>query len=176
MNGLLHWQYRSRTGKGEEKCQSRREKESGQSVIKSVREQKKDKKKPKTVDIICTILKDNKITIILHPNTVLINQVSGDLSFFYGSSSKDDEIPGKGEIGTVFLLKSDFTNIHVRLKNYISDSFIADKPGTSRVVRCKKKKENKYKEFVMQNSLYLIATDLDLYCNIIDFEPKILFS
>ena len=139
------------------------------------KEKKKDKKKPKTVDIICTILKDNKITIILHPNTVLINQVSGDLSFFYGSSSKDDEIPGKGEIGTVFLLKSDFTNIHVRLKNYISDSFIADKPGTSRVVRCKKKKENKYKEFVMQNSLYLIATDLDLYCNIIDFEPKIIF-
>lgn len=129
--------------------------------------------KGKSVDIICTIFKKNKVTIVLHPNTVLIDQTSNGLTFYYGNPSKNDEIPGKGEIGTVFLLKSDVTNIHAKLQDYVSESFMADKPGTSRVIRCKKKKENKYHEFILQNTLYLIANDLDLYCNIIDFEPKI---
>ena len=32
--------------------------------------------------------------------------------------------------------------------------------------------KKKYVEFIMQNKIYLLAKDLDLYCNIIEFVPK----
>ena len=58
------------------------------------------------VDILCTVYKDKKkkVTIILHPNSVLINH-SGLNCYFYYGKDKQNLIPGKGSIGNMYLLK-----------------------------------------------------------------------
>ena len=56
-------------------------------------------KEKQEVDILCTILKKGKITIILHPNSILLNHATDDLSFYYGKrksrEKENKEIPGK---------------------------------------------------------------------------------
>ena len=77
-------------------------------------------KENQEVDIICTKIKKGKITIILHPNSILLNHANEELFFYYGKRKDKDkdnkEIPGKisyrglaEKIGNIFLLKS-FSN------------------------------------------------------------------
>ena len=164
--------------------------------------QDKDKQE---VDILCTIIKKGKITVILHPNSILLNHASEELSFYYGKrknkEKENKEIPGKisyrglsEKKGNIFLLKNDIDKIHLKFQNYISETFSIDAIGTETIIKCKyskindliynikddKKKNNKnedelkkkYVEFVMQNKIFLLAKDLDLYCNIIEFAPR----
>ena len=100
--------------------------------------------------------------------------------------------------GNIFLLKNDTDKIHLKFNNYISDPFSLDVIETETIIKCnyKKSEENKkeknnneknnnqiqinqqedikrkYVEFVMQNKIYLLAKDIDLYCNIIEFLPR----
>ena len=160
------------------------------------------------MDLLSTVLIKGKITIILHPNSILLNHASDELLFFYGkrkSKEKENkEIPGKIEFrgltdkkGNIFLLKNDTEKIHLKFNKYISDPFSLDAIETETIIKCnynikeenineKKENENnnqikikkpedlknKYIEFIMQNKIYLLAKDLDLYCNIIEFVPK----
>jgi hypothetical protein len=176
-------------------------KEESSSLI--IKFQDKDKQE---LDILCTIIKKGKITIILHPNSVLLNHASDELFFYYGkrkSKEKENkEIPGKIAFrglterkGNIFLLKNDIDKIHLKYNNYISSPFSIDAIGTETIIKCiytkindisnninkdDKKKNNKiegdlkkkYVEFVMQNKIFLLSKDLDLYCNIIEFAPK----
>ena len=167
-----------------------------------VKFQDKDKQE---MDILCTIIKKGKVTVILHPNSILLNHASEELSFYYGKrktkEKENKEIPGKipfrglsEKKGNIFLLKSDIDKIHLKFKNYVSEPFSIDAIGTETIIKCKysklsemsdinkndKKKNNiieeeskkRYVEFVMQNKIFLLAKDLDLYCNIIEFAPK----
>ena len=155
------------------------------------------------VDILCTIIKKGKVTIILHPVSILLNHGSDDLCFYYGKrknrEKENKEIPGKiaykglsEKKGNIFLLKNDVNKIHIKYNNYLSEPFSIDAIGTETIIKCnysiindlntdKKKNINKkeekelkkkYVEFVMQNKIFLLAKDLYLYCNIIEFAPK----
>ena len=164
------------------------------------------------MDLLCTIIKKGKITVVLHPNSILLNHASDELLFYYGKrktkEKENKEIPGKIEFrgltdkkGNIFLLKNDTAKIHLKYNNYISDPFSLDAIGTETIIKCKykisdvntndKKNNNKnnnnqinintnnendlkkkYVEFVMQNKIYLLAKDLDLYCNVIEFVPR----
>ena len=155
------------------------------------------------MDLVCTIIKKGKITVVLHPKSILLNHASDELLFFYGKrkakEKENKEIPGKVEFrgltdkkGNIFLLKNDTEKIHLKYNNYISEPFSLDAIGTETIIKCnykipennnpKKKNEinlieeeknkNKYIEFIMQNKIYLLAKDLDLYCNIIEFVPR----
>ena len=148
------------------------------------------------MDILCTIIKKGKVTAILHPNSILLNHASEDLSFYYGKrkNKENKEIPGKiayrglrDKKGNIFLLKNDVEKIHLKYNNYVSDAFSIDAIGAETVIRCNyskvdlnDKKKNKvdeklkkkYIEFIMQNQIYLLSKDIDLYCNIIEFAPK----
>ena len=155
-----------------------------------------DKEKQET-DIICTIMKKGKITLILHPNSILLNHVSKDLTFYYGKrknkEKENKEIPGKisyghtDKKGYIFLLKSDVDKIHIKHNDYISAPFSLDVIGTETIIKCYSSKVNdnnnlnkndkkKYIEFVMKNKIFLLAKDLDLYCNIIEFAPKYIIN
>jgi len=81
--------------------------------------------------------KKGKITIIFHPNSILLNHASEELSFYYGkrkNREKDNkEIPGKitfrgltDKKGNIFLLKNDIDKIHLKFNNYISEPFSLD--------------------------------------------------
>ena len=151
--------------------------------------QDKDKQE---VDILCTIIKKGKITLILHPNSILLNHASEELCFYYGKrknrEKENKEIPGKiafrglsEKKGNIFILKSDVDKIHLKYNSYISEPFSLDVIGTETIIKCYNTKPNennninnkkKYVEFVMQNKIFLLAKDLDLYCNIIEFAPK----
>ena len=160
------------------------------------------------MNLLCTIIKKGKITVVLHPNSILLNHASDELLFFYGKrktkEKENKEIPGKIEFrgltdkkGNIFLLKNDTNKIHLKYNNYISEPFSLDAIGTETIIKCKYKiseintndkknnnnqininteKDNdlkkKYVEFVMQNKIYLLAKDLDLYCNVIEFVPR----
>jgi hypothetical protein len=139
----------------------------------------------------------------LHPNSILLNHATDDLSFYYGKrksrEKENKEIPGKiafrglsEKKGNIFLLKNDIDKIHLKYNNYISSPFSIYAIGTETIIKCnytkindinnnnsnkdnKKKEEDlkkKYVEFVMQNKIFLLSKDLDLYCNIIEFAPK----
>ena len=161
-------------------------------------------KEKQDIDILCTIIKKGKVTIILHPISILLNHASDDLCFYYGKrknkEKENKEIPGKiafrglsEKKGNIFLLKNDANKIHLKYNNYISPPFSIDAIGTETVIKCnyskitdanndkkknninKKEEENlkkRYVEFIMQNKIFLLAKDLDLYCNIIEFAPK----
>ena len=155
------------------------------------------------MDLLCTVIKKGKITVVLHPNSILLNHASDELLFFYGKRKTRDkenkEIPGKIEFrgltdkkGNIFLLKNDTEKIHLKFNNYISDPFPLDAIGTETIIKCKykihdnnnakkkneinineeEKNKDKFIEFVMQNKIYLLSKDLDLYCNIIEFVPR----
>ena len=36
------------------------------------------------MDLVCTIIKKGKITVVLHPKSILLNHASDELLFFYG--------------------------------------------------------------------------------------------
>ena len=163
-------------------------------------------KSQQEMDLLCTVIKKGKITVVLHPNSILLNHASDELLFFYGKRKARDnkEIPGKIEFrgltdkkGNIFLLKKETEKIHLKFNNYISDPFSLDAIGTETIIKCNYKlsdlnenerrlNENnnqnninnedvlkkKYIELVMQNKIYLLAKDLDLYCNIIEFVPR----
>ena len=168
----------------------------------------RDKNKQE-VDLLCSVIKRGKITLVLHPNSILLNHASDELLFYYGKrkaiEKENKEIPGKIEFrgltdkkGNIFLLKHDTEKIHVKFNNYISDPFSIDAIGTETIIKCKYKMpeanandkkhnnnknknnqiknddkfKNSYMEFIMQNKIYLLAKDLDLYCNIIEFVPR----
>ena len=165
------------------------------------------------MDLLCTVIKKGKITVVLHPNSILLNHASDELLFYYGKrkakEKENKEIPGKIDLrgltdkkGNIFLLKNDTEKIHLKYKNFISDPFSLDAIGTETIIKCNYKtklseardterrrnnnnennnqiiinnnEENKklYIEFIMQNKIYLLAKDLDLYCNIIEFVPR----
>ena len=170
----------------------------------------KDKEKQE-MDILCTVIKKGKITVVLHPNSILVNHASDELLFYYGKrktkEKENKEIPGKIDLrglsdkkGNIFLLKNDTEKIHLKFKNYLSEPFPLDLIGTETIIKCKYKnklsepkdtekrrnnnneinnqinnnEDNKktFIEFIMQNKIYLLAKDLDLYCNIIEFLPR----
>ena len=162
-------------------------------------------KEKQDMDILCTIIKKGKITIIIHPNSILLNHASDELLFYYGKrktkEKENKEIPGKISFrgltekkGNIFLLKNEIDKIHLKYNNYISEPFSIDAIGTETIIKCNYTKindiinnnkddknqknkieddlKNKYVEFAMQNKIFLLAKDLDLYCNIIEFSPK----
>ena len=169
---------------------SGKEKEETSQVIKFQDKDKQD------MDILCTIIKKGKITAILHPNSILLNHASEELSFYYGKRKNRDrdnkEIPGKISFkgltekkGNIFLLKNELDKIHLKYNNYISEPFSLGVIGVETIIKCKYKSneannnkndakdiKNKYVEFVMQNKIFLLSKDLDLYCNMIEFAPK----
>ena len=171
------------------------------------------------MDLLCTVIKTGKITVVLHPNSILLNHASDELLFYYGKRKtrerENKEIPGKIEFrgltdkkGNIFLLKNDTDKIHLKFNSYISDAFTLDAIGTETIIKCnykiseanandRRRTDNnsiniqnnqnnqnnininneedlkkKYVEFVMQNQIYLLSKDLDLYCNIIEFVPR----
>ena len=172
----------------------------------------RDKEKQE-MDLLCTVIKKGKITVVLHPNSILLNHATDELLFYYGKrktkEKENKEIPGKIDLrgltdkkGNIFLLKNDTEKIHLKYKNFISDPFPLDLIGTETIIKCKyknklsdgkdtekknkknnnenniiinneeNKKTNTFIEFIMQNKIYLLAKDLDLYCNIIEFVPR----
>ena len=51
------------------------------------------------MDLLCTVIKKGKITVVLHPNSILLNHASDELLFYYGKrkakEKENKEIPGK---------------------------------------------------------------------------------
>ena len=85
--------------------------------------------------------------------------------------SNDDSWEGAANI---YLLKSNTKFLKLFYKDFYSEPFLVDVPGTSRnIIFSNKKKENF--EISMENKICLLASDLDLYCNIICLEPKRVF-
>ena len=60
----------------------------------------RDKNKQE-VDLLCSVIKRGKITLVLHPNSILLNHASDELLFYYGKrkaiEKENKEIPGKIE-------------------------------------------------------------------------------
>ena len=135
------------------------------------------------VDILCTIYLDKKkkVTAILHPNSVLIDHSGLNCYFYYGKEiKKQNLIPGKGSFGNIWLLKYDQNILNMKCNEYqlefLGKPFNVEAVGTANSIECVNKKENRFIEFIVQNNIFLLATDLTLYCNIINIYPKYILS
>ena len=43
-------------------------------------------------------------------------------------------------------------------------------------IECVNKNENRFIEFIVDNNIYLLSTNLTLYCNVINIYPKYVLS
>ena len=135
------------------------------------------------IDILCTIIGDRrkKITAILHPNSVLIIHSSLSCNFYYGKDNKGKNlVAGKLTNGNMYLLKSEQKYLNMECvaygTNFIGKPFNIEVIGTTNSFELISKKANKKIEFLVDNNLFLLSTDLNLYCNIISIYPKYVLS
>ena len=141
-----------------------------------------ENKVPK-LDILCTIIGDRrkKITAILHPNSVLINHSSLYSTFYYGKEIKEKNmVAGQLTNGNMYILKSEQNNLSMKCDAYqtqfIGKPFSIEVIGTANSFELDSKKEKKKIEFIIENNLYLLSTNLNLYCNVINIYPKYVLS
>ena len=130
------------------------------------------------VSVLFTILKKKKITIIIHPKTMLINHTNFTIEFYYGkinlkNPKKNIKILGKNLASNVFIINNNEKNISIKCNEiYFSDNIDIDLLGNNIIKLYNIKEPQKTIEFIMKITINLVAKDLDIYCKVIEFFPK----